>query len=137
MPLKLPTPDILRGSADPITAKDVPVASASSTTFHIAIIPVYKLPFAFQFKVKNSMTLINTMPLSINRLPEDGILGATILRRISGPLNDPTQQRRDDLEIMNPPAGAVDEDLLKEGIDRVKPESRKRYDVTVDVGVKK
>jgi hypothetical protein len=132
-PLELKSPEIPNGSVDPVTIIDLPTATSSSITFHIYVNPVYKLPLAFQFKLKNSTAVINTMPFAIARLPEDSPKNATIIRRLSGPQNDPTQQQRDEFQIIGAPPGAVTPDLLKAKIEENKPETRKKYDVNIDL----
>jgi hypothetical protein len=125
--------------ADPNAADPVRVITTgfavtpTAVTVQLQIDPIYKYPLALQFSLLGSTQVLNSPPFAISRMDAVPSPCDTVIRRITGPANDPTQQQRDELQIINAPRSSITTDLLKAKIEQDKPESRKRVDVNLDL----
>ena len=118
---------------DPVTITDMTV-TPTLVTVHLTVAPSYRLPLALQFKLSGGTSVLNSVPFIIG--PPGGLdpKQTTVVRRISGPANDPSQQQKDELEVIGAPPGTFNAEVLKAKVEESKPESRKRVDVNVELG---
>lgn len=116
-----------------VTVQGVTAGTTNTLTVHLTISANYRYPLALQFTLLNGSGTLNSPPFLIPMSGLDESQKQLIIRRITGPETDPTQQMRDELQIINAPRHSITSDLIKSKIEQDKPETRHRVDVNVDL----
>jgi hypothetical protein len=114
----------------PVTVLDGPTVAPGTSgvaTCHVTLDPAYKSPFALQLKEKVGTDTINTPPIWVPRLDGQVSSKVPVIRRLTGPRDDPSSQQIDEQQFFN-----ISPEEIKSKIEEKKPE-HSRLDVNVDI----
>lgn len=107
------------------------IPSGSAIAVQLTVAPSYKLPLALQMKGTDG-AVINTPPFAVPRLDADDMSKYAMIRRITGPVDEPAQQQQDELIISTPGTVVpITSEVLKAEIEKLKAENHRKIDVNI------